>query len=495
MDSKIRNEQDDFKDTEIEQYDQYPVPTFRKSVYLSAIVAAIGGFICGFDTGAVSGILVMDLFTGRFFTEDNITYLQGLLLALFLMTAALGSFSSGYLCDRFSRKYSIVFASGIFVVGILLEVIGANFGCLLAGRLIGGWGSGLMGNAIPLYHSEIAPPDIRGRLISFFTLMSTFGQVAGYFITFGTSYLRTDWQWRAPWLLQLLLSLIFGGIIMTLPFSPRWLIDKGRKEEAESILADLYELPVDHPIVRRDLREIISEIEFERSLGKRTYAELFQGTNLKRTLISFFISSSTSFTGTVAIWYYAPQIFQSAGLDDKSVSIAATGGSGLLSLLVTALSLQWFIDKVGRKAAFMVGSSLMGISMFIVGAMFSAYTQVDVETGEVSLTNTSARNTILAFVYIFTAAYAFSWGIACYVYPAEVFNMRTRAKGLALTYGLNWGFSILITYCVPLFMAHTVSGVYFFFGACCVVCFIGVCFIPETKGLTLEQMETLFGAQ
>ncbi|KAI8087271.1 general substrate transporter [Thamnidium elegans] len=458
------------------------------------MVAAVGGFICGYDTGAISGILAMPIFKNNFFTEENIVYLQGLLLSLYLMTGALGAFSSGYFCDRFSRKYCIIGASVIFSIGILLQIIGANFGVLLAGRLIGGFGSGTMTNAIPLYHSEIAPADIRGRLISFFTLMAIFGQIAGYFTTFGTSYVNSNWSWRAPWLLHIIVSVLFGLTVSILPFSPRWLIDKGRYEEAKQVLIELHEVPGTHPLVMEEYQNIVTEIEFERSLGERTYLELFQGTNLKRTLLASFISISTSFTGSIAIWYYAPQIFQSAGLDDTSTSIAATGGTGILSFIAAFISLQYFIDRVGRRPVFLIGAFVMGISMFVVGAMFHIYTIVDVEKSTVTITNPYVRNTIIAFLYVFVAAFQFSWGTASYVYPVEIFNMRTRAKGLALTAGLHWAFSILITYCVPLFIAHTVSGVYFFFGACCCAFFIGCCFIPETKGKTLEEMEELFGA-
>ncbi|KAL0093888.1 general substrate transporter [Phycomyces blakesleeanus] len=474
--------------------DYPPLPKFRKAVYLSAIVAAVGGFVCGYDTGAVSGILSMEPFQAYFFTPDNLVYLQGLLLALFLMTAALGAFFSGFFCDRFSRKFSIIGASIIFCIGILFQIIGHNFGLLLTGRLVGGFGAGLMTNAIPLYHSEIAPPDIRGRLISFFTLMSTFGQVVGYFFTFGTSYLASDWSWRAPWLFHLGVCALCGLVLTFLPFSPRWLIDHNRPEEALQVLADLYETTIDHPAVRKEYEAIRSEIEFEKSMGKRTYAELFQGSNLKRTGIAFFISISTSFTGSVAIWYYAPQIFLDAGMTDSSSSIAATGGTGIFSFIAAAVSLQWFIDRWGRKPVFLSGAAVMGISMFVVGALFQKFALVDVDTGVVAVTNPHARNTIMAFIYIFAGTFSFSYGSASYVYPAEIFNMRTRAKGLALTYGLNWGFSILITYCAPLFLAHTVSGLYFFFGACCIVCFVGCWFIPETKGRTLEDMEVLFGA-
>ncbi|KAI9314250.1 general substrate transporter [Dichotomocladium elegans] len=464
----------------------------RKGVYLSAVVAAIGGYLSGFDTGATSGVLTMQPFTSYFFTEGNIEYLEGLLLALFLMTAAIASFLSGIICDRLSRKYAIMLATGIFCIGNLFLAIGHNFGLFLTGRLVAGFGAGLMTSGIPLYHSEIAPPDIRGRLISFFTLMGAFGQVSGYFVTFGTSYLTSNWSWRAPYVMQCLMASVFGVCLVPMPFSPRWLVDHGRTEEARSSLVLLRGVPANHPIVADELQAIVDEIDFERSLGKRTYRELFEAQNRKQLVSASFIAVATAFTGIVSIWYYAPMMIQSAGLSDTSVSIATTGGSGLLSLVMSALSLQWAIDQLGRKKLFLFGAAGMGISMFIIGGLFQTYTEVDAETGNVTIHNVPARNTIVAFVYIFCAIYSFTWGIATYVYPAEVFNMRVRAKGLAFAYGLNWGFTILISYCVPLFLLRTVSGVYFFFGACCIVTMGGVFFLPETKGRTLEEMDSVF---
>ncbi|ORZ25279.1 general substrate transporter [Absidia repens] len=466
--------------------------SFRKPVYLSSLVAAFGGALCGYDTGCISSIIAMKIFKVKFFTEYSYTYLEGLLLVSYLMTAALGSLSSGYFCDRFSRKYSIIGSSMVFCTGLSFQITGYKFELVCTGRLITGFGAGLLTNSINLYHSEISPPDIRGRLTSLFTLMTSFGQVVGYFITFATSYLESDWCWRGPWLIQLIFGAVFGIFVVTLPFSPRWLLNQGRHKEALLVLVELNGLPQSHATIQKEYNAMRTEIDFERSLGKQSYHELFAGANLKRTLFAFFISSSTSFTGSVAIWYYAPQIWVNAGMTDVSASIVTTAGSGVLSLVATALSLHFLVDSVGRVPLFKLGAALMALSMFIVGVMFARYTLVDVDSGQVSVVNINARKAIIACIYIFTASFAFSYGIGSYVYPAEVFSMRCRAKGLSLTFGLNWVFSILITYSVPLFMSFSVSIIYFFFCGCCVVIFIGTWFIPETKGRTLENMTVLF---
>ncbi|KAG2173597.1 hypothetical protein INT43_005015 [Umbelopsis isabellina] len=466
----------------------------RKSVYIAATMAAVGGFVCGYDTGAVSGILVMPTFQAsfpEFEDETQFVYLEGLLVAFMLMTAALGAFLSGPICDKIGRKRSIILGSYIFALGILFEIIGFKFGLLLTGRLVAGFGNGLMTNAVPLYHSEIAPPDIRGRLVSLFTLMSTFGQVVGYFVTFGTSYVDNAWGWRGPWLIQLVVCVILGTSVFFLPYSPRWLIDQGREGEGLAVICELQEAPADDPGVKAEYNEIKAELDLEKSMGKRTYTELFSKANRKRTYIAFFIAIATSFTGIDAILYYGPSIFMDAGLNDVSSSIAATGATGIVSLIASFVSLL-IIDKLGRKFLFILGSVVMGISMFITGAMFQVYAYIDADSGSVVMTNIYARNAIMAFIFIFMAAFSLTWGVASYVYPAEIFNMRCRAKGLGLTYGLNWAFSILITYVMPLFMATTLSGSYFFFGACCAVMTVVIFFIPETRNRTLESMEEIF---
>lgn len=340
---------------------------------------------------------------------------------------------------------------------------------LLIGRLVGGIGTGLMTNAIPLYQSEIAPPDIRGRLISIFSLLCSFGQMAGYFVTFGTSYFSSDWSWRLPWLVQLFCCIIYAMSLTTLPYSPRWLIDQGRETEAIEILTKLHN---SSQVAHRDFLEI----KTAETIQDCHFVELFQGSNLKRTMYSFFISVATCFTGNVIISYYAPQIFKNAGLDDISTSLALTGGIGLLSLIFTTLSLGWWIDIWGRKVLFMTGSCISAICMVVVGLMFQ-YKGI------------WTQHAIIFCIYLLSASFAGTWGVANYVYTAEVFSMHCRAKGLSLTYAISWACSILITYCTPFFLAYSVSGVYFFFAACSLVTMVGITFIPETKGKTLEEID------
>ncbi|ORE03439.1 general substrate transporter [Rhizopus microsporus var. microsporus] len=482
-------------DNEVKDIDQESIPTIhevhrggRKSLYLAGIIAAGGGFVVGFDTGAISGIMVLEPFQDRFLNVDS-TYRQALLVAMMLLTATIGGLASGNVCDTIGRKYTILLGTWVFAIGALFETIGYNFGLLMAGRLLVGFGEGFLTNAIPLYHTEIAPPDIRGRLITLFSATASLGTIVGFFVNFGTSYLTSDWSWRAPFLIQVGICVLLS-VVYFMPFSPRWLIDKGRKEEALVVLAKLHESTIDDPEVKNEFKSICEEIETERSFGDRTFVECFRGTNMKRTLLGLFAGNGAAFTGTYSISYYTPQIFQQAGLNDTAISLATSGASNVLVLIFTILTMM-YVDKVGRRLVFASGAFIMGASMYIVGGLFQGYNTIG-EDGSIGLANSNARNCVIALVFIFQAAYAYSWGPVAYIYPAEISNMRTRAKVIALAYGINWAIGIFMTFIMPIFMDNTIYGGYYFFGACCTVLFLGSLFIPETKGKTLEEIDRIF---
>ncbi|KAI9470799.1 MAG: general substrate transporter [Benjaminiella poitrasii] len=463
----------------------------RKSLYMAGIVAAGGGFVVGFDTGAISGTMILQSFIDRFLNVNS-TYREALLVSMMLLTATIGGLISGNVCDYFGRKNTILLGTAVFAIGALFETIGVNFGLLMAGRLFVGFGEGFLTNAIPLYHTEIAPPDIRGRLISLFSASSSIGTVVGYFVNFGTSYLTNDWAWRVPFLVQLIVCVLLSSVYI-LPYSPRWLIDKGRHEEALAVLAKLHESTTEDPEVRNEFECICEEIETEHAFGNRTFIECFRGTNLKRTLFALFTGNGAAFTGTYSISYYAPQIFVQAGVGSTSISLATTGSSNILVLIVSFLTVM-FVDKLGRRMIFATGAFFMGISMYIVGALFQSYHFVD-ELGEVSLYNKHACAAVIAFIFIFQAVYAYSWGPVAYIYPAEISNTRTRAKVIALAYGINWAIGIFMTFVMPIFMDRTIYGGYYFFGACCTVLFLGSLILPETKGKTLEEIDHMFNAE
>ncbi|ORX59832.1 general substrate transporter [Hesseltinella vesiculosa] len=459
------------------------------AVYVFGSLAAMGGFCVGYDIGIISSVMTMTSYVNEFLTPNN-DYRSALLVALMLLTATLSGLHSGPLCDRISRKYTIVVGSITFSLGCLLETIGTNFVMMLMGRLFVGLGQGYMTNAIPLYHSEIAPPKIRGRLITLFSVASSIGTVVGYFVTFGTMNMTSDWSWRLPFLIHLVVCLMVM-LAYFLPFSPRWLIDVGRHDEARAVLSDLMRCPPEDPKIQAEFDALVTEIEMERTYGVRSYLECFKGTNLRRTMYALFVGNGAAFTGTSAISYYSPQIMAQAGLSDVGVSLVASGASNIVALIFTLFTLA-FIDHIGRKFNLASGAFVMGATMYVCGALFQTYYTVIDDQGDYGLDNTNARNTVIAFVFLFQAAYAWSWGPTGYIYPSEILNQRTRSRGIGLAYGLNWAISIFMTFVMPIFMNNTVFGGYYLFAGTCTVLFIGTFFLPETQKLSLHEVDLLF---
>ncbi|CAO3690098.1 unnamed protein product [Umbelopsis vinacea] len=460
----------------------------RKTVYISSTLAATGGFVTGYDVGAIASILALPTFLEAF--PDLDASLQSILLMVTLAAGAIGAFSSGYFCDHISRRYTIVLGSFIFVIGLILQIIGMKTGVLFTGRIISSFGGGVITSTIPLYHSEIAPADIRGRLISLFSVMVSTGTLVGYFVTFGTSYLTTSWSWRAVWIIHVIFCAALCVFAWFLPFSPRWLIDHGRHEEALYILSSLRELPIDHQQVVDEYSEIKAELEVEHTFGSRTYIELFKKGNLMRTYMSAGLAAGSALTGTQAVSYYAPAIFKNAGLSDVSTSLAATGGMGAFALLGTIVTVLW-LDKFGRRVYLISGSFILFAAMIIIGVMFSCYAETD-NDGNIMITSLSARNVVIAFLFIFNFVYNATLEPISFVLPAEVYNMRCRAKGLAFATGLWWICAIFTTLIMPPLTAIYPAAPYYLFGGCSFVVGIIMCTFPESKDITLEQMEKLF---
>ncbi|OBZ86121.1 High-affinity gluconate transporter ght3 [Choanephora cucurbitarum] len=358
--------------------------------------------------------------------------------------------------------------------------------------MISGTGVGLMTNAIPLYQTEIAPANMRGRLISLFALFSSFGQMMGYMVAYGSSYLQMDWSWRAPWFIQLMLCSLYIATTYFLPCSPRWLISQGRQEEGLQVLCDMYHTSSDDSVLQDMYSEIVSLIETEDQLKEHSsFLALFQDSNnLKRTCCALFVSLATCFSGNIVVTFYAPQIFREAGLDSVSGSLALTGAISGLSLLFSAISLYCWIDSWGRKALFFTGSVISAVCMIVMGYVFHFFATWD--DGNMTVNNIYACGVIIVCMVLFSASFAGTWGVANYVYTAEIFSMRCRAKGLSLTYALSWASSILITFVVPYCLSYSASEVYLFFGACSVITLVGIVYIPETKRKSLEQIDSMF---
>lgn len=438
-----------------EHRDTYGPPGFRglfsnHYVAFCAAFAAIGGMVFGYDQGVVSVVLVMPQFLDRFSRVAGGAggFWKGLLTAMIELGAFVGALNQGWIADKISRKYSIIVAVVVFSVGSILQTASVDYAMLIVGRLIGGIGIGMLSMVAPLYISEISPPEIRGALLVLEELSIVTGIVIAFWITYGTQYMAGEWAWRLPFLLQLLPGFILGLGILFLPFSPRWLVYKGRDAEALIALGKLRQLPTTDNRVRQEWFDIRAEVAFHRetsalrhpSLQGRTamnrikleiasWTDCFKRGCWRRTHIGVGLMFFQQFVGINALIYYSPTLFEKMGLNYR-MQLIMSGVLNVTQLVGVSTSL-WTMDRFGRRPLLLWGSLFMTVSHFIIAILVGKFSSD-------WASHRAAGWVSVAFLLFYMLSFGASWGPVPWAMPSEIFPSSLRAKGVALSTCSNW---------------------------------------------------------
>ncbi|TVY51676.1 MFS glucose transporter mfs1 [Lachnellula cervina] len=495
-------------------------------VFMTCLFASLGCMMYGYDQGVMGSILVMENFQAHFPTLTG-SSIQGWLVASLELGAWAGALLNGYLADKISRKYSMLVAVIVFTLGTGLQTGAQNPAMLFAGRVIGGIGIGMFSMVIPLYQAEIAPPELRGSLVSLQQLSITIGTCVAFWLDYGMHFVggsncdpagvpnngygsdgkfspslahghnctgEEAISWRVPLALQLIPAWILFFGMFFLPFSPRWLMMKHRDDECIDSLSKLRRLEPDNALLRAEYLEIKAAVMFDEETEAEYNANnkfgawraLFAGNMLKRLGIGCWLMIFQQFTGINAVLYYAPQIFATFGFTSVTTELLATGVTGILQIIFT-LPAVLFLDKFGRKSFLITGAVGMCICHVIVAALDGTFE-------DSWPTHTSAGWASIAFIWLFAVNFAYSWGPVTWVLTQEIFPNSMRSRGVAIVASTNWMFNFVIGLTTRDMLDSMKYGTYIFFAAFCAGGAIFVwALVPETKNKTLEELDIYFG--
>jgi sugar porter (SP) family MFS transporter len=429
----------------------------------STVVAALGGLLFGFDTAVIAGTT-----HGLTVAYDLTPGLLGTTVAIALLGAIVGAMTAGIPGERFGRRNSLRVLAIIYLASALGCAFAWGWHPLLFFRFLGGLGIGGSSVLGPMYIAEIAPAKWRGRLVGFFQFNVVFGILLAYFSNYLVGLMNfgpTEWRWMlgvASIPAALFLLLLFG-----IPQSPRWLVEKRRVDEARRVL-----LRVGEENAEQELNDILESMHLE-----RTKEPLFTRKYRLPIFLAVSIGLFNQLAGINAILYYLNDIFAHAGFSAVSADLQAVA-VGATNLLFTVIAMA-VIDRLGRKKLLLIGSVGTAACLAGVAAIFF----------------TAAHENYLVWLLMgYIAFFGFSQGAVIWVYISEVFPNRVRAKGQSLGSFSHWFMNALISWTFPLMAAASGAYPFVFFAAMMVLQFFVVLFIyPETKGVSLEEMQKKLG--
>ncbi|TFL00182.1 general substrate transporter [Pterulicium gracile] len=463
--------------------------------YLVGTFACIGGALFGFDISSMSAILNNNAYAEQYGSPGPDA--QGAIVASMPAGSLCGALIVSFLADRIGRKKSIILAGLIWIVGSILQCASVNRGMLVVGRVIAGVAVGIASAVVPVYQSELTPPAIRGRMVSFQQWAITWGILIQYFIGFGCSYLEGPKSFRIPWGLQMLPAVILSSGMLLFPESPRWLYDHHREEEALQLLADLHgKGNRSDPLVVLEYEEIKAQVEFERAEGAKSYMDLVKPGMIRRVHLGTSLQMWSQLSGMNIMMYYIVYVFEGAGITGRRANLVSSSINYVLNVVMTIPAII-FIDKWGRRPMLLVGMALMGTWLYLVGGLQARFGNWGLsESGDriwLVEGNQAATNAIIACSYLFVCSFAITMGPVSWTYPAEIFPMRVRAKAVSFSTATNWTFNTALAFAVPPGLASIAWKTYFIFGTFNFAGWLHVFFMfPETAGRTLEEVEEIF---
>ncbi|KAH6873463.1 general substrate transporter [Thelonectria olida] len=482
-----------------------PEEIYGWRVFALVFSACFGGMLFGWETGAIGGVLAMDATQERYgyvdFSKGAKTTQDQNIVSTLQCGCFLACLLTSWITDKFGRKWCLIGTGALTIIGVVFQAGSTGNGSLAimyVGRFIAGLGVGAASSLVPLYVSECAPRAIRGGLIAFYQLFIVTGVMLAFWVNYASLlHLSGRAVYTIPLALQALPAVLLVLGMHSSPESPRWCARQDDWEQATSILVNLRRLPATSEYIQSEIQEMVEQLRAERlAVGETTALTLLKEMaiipgNRKRAIISIMLMICQQMTGVNAVNYYAPQIFKNLGMTGTETSLLATGVYGIVKVVGCAIFLVFAADSLGRRRSLLWTSLAQAVVMFIIGI----YGRVEPPIAGKPIS--AFGYVAITCIYLWAAFYQFGWGPCCWILISEIPTARLRAINVATGAATQWLFNFIIARTV-LTMQATMGqagyGMFFMFGSFCVLMGAFVWFfVPETKGLSLEQMDELFG--
>ncbi|KAK7451798.1 hypothetical protein VKT23_012476 [Stygiomarasmius scandens] len=444
----------------------------------------------------------MDDFVARFGEQasDGSFFLsssrQSIITSLLSAGTFVGALGQAFTSDRFGRRGTILIWAAIFTVGTAIQTgTETSLAQITIGRFIAGLGVGAMSAIVPLYNGETAPKALRGTLLVLYQLQIITGIFISYVIDLGTHAIPNSASWRIPVGLQMLWGLILLSGLFFLPESPRHLLGNGRRDEARKVIAELNSVPIDDPLVEETVDELLYAINAENEGGKAGWLECFSTRNMlwKRTANGMMLQFIQQLNGQNFYYYYGDTFFKSAGTTLSPYVIQTILGAVSVVGTIPAL---YLIETWGRRRSLLTGSIMEAVCSIIAG-LVGHFTLAPTGTDPSQLTPREKQggDVLIAFAVLHVFSFSVFWGPVPWVYLGESFPLRVRPKAIALGSATNWIWNFLLSFFAPRIAEDIGPLILMIFFGMLVFGYVYVyLFIPETKGLSLEEVDEMYVA-
>ena len=462
-----------------------PTSKVNYRIIAGLLCLSMAGWIFGSDVGTIAGLIQTNTFVSRF--GDSASGFgntrQGLTVGSVNIGCFVSCLLSSPLADRFGKKISVLFWTGVLTVGLALEISAHGWQQVVVARVVKGFGIGSLSVIVPSYQSETSPPAWRGAIVTTYQLFLTFGILVAYLVTLGTHSMASDSAWQIPIGVNFLWPVLLFLGTLTVPESSRQLIKFGKVEAARTCIANIMNTTTDDAAVTADLTKFEADVEAEQTGGKVSWSECFAPNVRTRTFLGMALMALQVLSGANYFFFFGARLFDGVGVSDPYIAQVILGSINFGCTLLA----PWLLERFGRRRPLIVGGLWMAFC-------FVCFTVIGGTAYQDPAQKHAAGIGMLVLAALFILGFATTVAAAAWVIVGESFPLRVRSKCSAIATSCNWACNFGLTFAT----GYATAAIGFWYGLvfcafCLLLAGVTFAFAKETKGLTVDEIDVMYG--